>query len=193
MLTAVAYAASGLSAFEWVSSDPGVATVPVGSMETVTVTLEGVGITTLTAREPGNDNWEAGMTEWMLTVTKGTQAPSGGGSLTKAFGDSEFMLTAVAYAASGLSAFEWESSDPGVATVPVGTMETVTVTLEGVGITTLTAREPGNDNWEAGMTEWMLTVTKGTQTPSGGESLTKAFGDSEFMLTARRRTQQQSA
>ena len=165
-LTAVVDTTSGLSAFEWGSSDTGVATVPGGSMATVTVTLEGVGMTTLTAREPGNEDWEEGMTEWTLEVTQGTQVPLGGMSLTKAFGE-EFMLTATADATSGLSAFTWGSSETGVATVPGGTMATVTVTLVGVGMTTLTAREPGNLNWKEGMTEWMLMVLKGTPQISG--------------------------
>ena len=182
-LTAVADTASGLSAFTWGSSNTGIATVTtVGGGTMATVTLVGVGVTTLTAREPGNGNWEAGMTEWTLTVTKGTQAPLGGEPLTKAFGE-EFTLTAVADTTSGLSAFTWESSDTGVATVPGGTMATVTVTLVGVGMTTLTAREPGNEDWEAGMTQWTLEVTKGTQAPLGGEPLTKAFGE-EFTLAA---------
>ena len=184
ILTATEDVTSGLSGFTWQSSAPGVATVTGGRVATVTVT--GAGRTTLMVQEPGDRNWAPGEASVQLTVNKAPQTLAGGSALTRTFGDPAFALTVTGDTNSGLSDFLWMSGNSAIATVS-GPGSVATVTVAGAGMTTLTVREPGNRNWEEGMTEWTLTVLKGMQRVSvaPGPSLTRTFGtDAAFDLTA---------
>lgn len=131
--------ASG-NAVTFTSSNTNVATV-VGK----TVTIVGVGTTTITASQAGNDfyNAAADVTQ-ILAVNKGNQTITFdlGNNANKTLGAANFDLTATG-GASG-NAVTFTSSDPSVATVS-GT----TVTIVGIGTTTITASQLGNDNYKA--------------------------------------------
>ena len=143
---------------------------------------------TITVRRGGDSIYSSVIGSQVLQVTMAqTVTISEGSTLSKAFGDLPFTLTAIADTTSGLSDFTWVSSNSGVVTVTGGSTATVTVMLVGVGMTTLTVQEPGDEEWEQGEATVTLTVTKGMQLVSvtPGPSLTRTFGtDTVFDLTA---------
>lgn len=122
----------------YTSSNPGVATVSSN-----TVTIVGAGTTTITANQLGNANYLAAVpVSQILTVNKAAQ--------TIIFG----TLSAVNYSANGTvnltasgggstNPVSYTSSNPSVASVSGST-----VTIHGVGTTTLTASQLGDDNYE---------------------------------------------
>ena len=131
--------ASG-NAITFTSSNTNVATI-----SGTTVTIVGAGTTTITASQAGSlfYNAPADVTQ-TFTVNKGTQTITFdlGNNATKTFGDAAFDLTATGGASS--NAITFTSSNTGVATIS-GTK----VTIVGLGTTTITASQAGNDNYSA--------------------------------------------
>jgi hypothetical protein len=147
-----ATANSGLTV-SYASSDPTVATV-AGS----TVTILKAGSTTITATQAGNVNYNAAVSvPQTLAVNKAGQTITFGALPGKSCDDGPFGL--VATASSGL-AVSYVSSDPGVASVTDNT-----VTILKVGLTTITASQSGNVNFNAAISvPQMLTVVAGAPT-----------------------------
>ncbi|PPZ90597.1 hypothetical protein C3729_12750, partial [Cloacibacterium normanense] len=130
-------ASSGL-AVTYASSNTAVATVAANG----TVTIVGVGSTTLTASQSGNGNYNAATSVTQeLTVGKGNQTITLASTATKTTADAPYTLTQ--NASSGL-AITYASSNPAVATISGNT-----VTIVGVGTTTITANQAGNENYNA--------------------------------------------
>ena len=165
-------ASSGLTV-SYSSSNPEVATVSGN-----TITIKGVGSTTITASQPGNNNYNAATTvEQMLTVVKADQAITFDALSGKTYGDAAFELTATA--SSGL-VVAYSSSDESVATISGNT-----VTIVGAGTTTITATQSGNVNYNAATpVEQPLTVGQSGQTITFAALADKTYGDAAFTLTA---------
>lgn len=142
------------------------------------VTINGVGTTTITAYQFGNNNYNAATNvQQVLTVNKGSQTITFGAIPSKSYGDADFNLTGSA--SSGLS-LTYSSSNTSVATVTGST-----VTIVGVGSTTITAAQSGNSNYNAASdVQQVLTVTKANQTITFGALTAKVLGDSPFSLSA---------
>ncbi len=131
-----ATASSGLTV-AYTSSNPGVATV-TGS----TVTIVAPGATTITASQTGNVQYQAAApVSQTLTVNKAPQAITFATLPQKSINDAPFQLTA---SASSSLTVSYTSSNTGVATVSGST-----VTIRGVGTTTITASQAGNSNFLA--------------------------------------------
>ena len=131
-----ATASSGL-AVGYASSNPAVATV-AGS----TVTIVGVGATTLTASQAGNANFNAATpVPQTQTVVAAPQTITFGPLAAKTFGDAPFALTATA--SSGLPV-SYASSDTSVLTISGST-----ATIVGAGAATITAGQAGNASFAA--------------------------------------------
>ena len=160
------------------SSDASVATISGN-----TVTIKGIGTTTITANQAGNDNYDAATeVTQTLTVNKLTQTITFdlGSDATKTFGDADFNLTATGGASGNTVTFT--SSDASVATISGNT-----VTIVGAGTTTITASQAGNATYANALdVTQTLTVNKLAQTISFdlGSDATKTFGDADFNLTA---------
>ncbi len=169
-----ATASSGL-AVSYVSSNEAVATVSGN-----TVTIIGIGTTTITASQNGNGDYEpASDAQQVLTVTKTLQTITFSPLVSKTIGDPAFDLTATA--SSGL-AVSYVSSDEAVATISGST-----ITIIGVGTTTITASQSGNGDYEpASDAQQNLTVTiiKADQTITFDALTSATFGDANFELTA---------
>jgi hypothetical protein len=105
------------------------------------VTIVGAGETVITAKQEGNGEYEATSTERRLTVNKANQSITFETIEAKYVGDKSFDLSATA--SSGLD-IVYISSDEKVATV-----SGKTVTIVGTGITTITASQSGNTNYNA--------------------------------------------
>ena len=167
-----ATASSGLPV-SYSSSNPAVATISGN-----TVTVVGVGSTTITASQPGNTNYLAATSvPQALTVSQASQTITFGAFASKAFGDASFSLGATT--SSGLP-ITYESSNLSVATVTGNT-----VTIVGAGSTTITASQSGNTNYLAATSvPQTLTVGQASQTITFGALASKSFGDSAFSLGA---------
>ena len=167
-----ASASSGL-AVSYESSNPAVATVS-GS----TVTIVGVGSTTFTASQPGDSSYAAATpVTQTLVVNQAVQTINFPALPARTFGDSTFALTATT--SSGL-AVSYNSSNPEVAAVSGSTL-----TIVGVGSTTITAMQPGNANYAAATSvPQTLTVIQAPQTISFAALPARVYGDEPFGLTA---------
>lgn len=170
--TLTATASSGLPV-SYSSSNTSVATISGN-----TVTITGAGTTTITARQSGNKNYhEAIEIAQTLTVDKASQTINFGTLAEKTMGDAAFDLTATA--SSGL-AVNYESSNQEVATIS-GSI----VTIVGAGTTTITALQPGNENYlAASIVSQSLIVKKKSQTIAFAELADRTIGDDPFDLTA---------
>lgn len=114
------------------SSAPGVASVSGN-----TVTILGSGSTSITASQPGDATYlPAASVSQTLMVNRLVQAITFGPLSPKQLGDAPFTLNAMA--SSGLPV-SYSSSNPSVATIS-GT----TVTITGIGSTSITASQAGN-------------------------------------------------
>jgi uncharacterized repeat protein (TIGR03803 family) len=168
-----AIASSGLPVV-YSSSDPLVATVS-GS----TVTILGAGTAVITASQPGNASFRpAADVEKNLVVNKANQTITFDPLVEKSVSDAAFQLTATA--SSGLSV-GFVSSNTNVATVSGNT-----VTIVGVGSTTITASQVGNVNYNAAAdVEQVLVVNNKTgQSITFGPLTIKTYGDAPFALPA---------
>jgi hypothetical protein len=170
--TLMGTSSSGLPV-SYTSSNTSVATVS-GS----TLTIVGVGTSTITASQTGNANFNpATSVTQNLTVVKANQSITFGTLATKTFGDAAFALNATT--SSGL-AISYTSSNTNVATVSGNT-----VTIVGVGTTTITALQAGNGNFNPAIdVQQSLTVGKANQTITFNALPTKVVADVPFTLSA---------
>jgi len=124
-------------------------------------------------------NYEAVVFNVSVTVDKANQTITfeGGAWQSKTYGDASFEITATA--SSGLTV-EFDSSDETVATV------NSPVTIVGAGTTTITATQPGDDNWNAATpVQHDLEVDQlaVTVTPTPGLSKEEGASDPTFTYT----------
>lgn len=171
-LTLTGSSSSGLDV-TYTSSNPAVATISGN-----TVTLVGFGTTTITASQTGNANYNAASSiARPLNVTKGAQTITFAALTDKFVGDADFSLSQNTDAGLGIT---YVSSNPAVATVSGNT-----VTIIGVGTTTITASQSGNTNYNAAVNvSQNLTVNKQNQTISFSALPSKNVGDIDFALSA---------
>ncbi len=171
-LELTAKASSGLPVV-YKSSNTAVATI-VGNIATIV----GIGTTTITASQEGNDNYfAAAEVARTLTVNKGSQTITFAALNSVTFGSAPFALTALA---SSELAITYSSNNTEIATVAGNT-----VTIVGVGTTKILASQEGDANYDpAADVEQILTVNKGDQAISFGALADKTFGDAAFVLNA---------
>ena len=131
-LTLTATSSSNLP-ISYTSSNPNVATV-FGNL----VTIVGIGTTTITASQNGNTFYTAATpVSQSLTIIQATQTITFNALASKVLGDAPFTLSASG-GASG-NAITYVSSNPSVASVSGNS-----ITIVGVGTTTITASQLGN-------------------------------------------------
>jgi hypothetical protein len=170
--TLSATTSSGLPA-AYTSSNTAVATISGNS-----VTIVGVGTSTITANQAGNDSFNsaANVTQ-TLAVNKASQTITFATLSAKTFGDANFTLSTTA--SSGLP-ITYSSSNTAVATVSGNT-----VTVVGVGTSTITASQAGNDSFAAAANvNQTLTVNKASQTITFAALPAKTYADTSFALSA---------
>jgi len=96
----------------------------------------------------------------------------------KTYGDDGFKITVTPDATSKLDNFTITSSDANVATVDASG----NVIIKGAGITTLSVKEAGNDEYAAFEKTWKLTVDKAKVTITA-DNITKKIGQNDPKLT----------
>jgi gliding motility-associated-like protein len=155
------------------SSNAAVATVSGN-----TVTIVGQGTTTITASQAGNDHFNpATAVDQVLTVTPATQTITFNALANRCVLDAPFTLNATA--SSGL-AVSYASSNTAVATVSGNT-----ITIVGIGTTTITASQAGNAQFApADNVAQTLTITRCDQTVTFEAIPDKFITDEPFTITA---------
>jgi Leucine-rich repeat (LRR) protein/sugar lactone lactonase YvrE len=164
-------ASSGLT-INYSSSDPSIASV-AGNM----ITVLAAGTTTITASQSGNASYNAAPdVSQVLTVGKGNQIITFNPLVAKTFGAPPFILTASS--SSGLQV-SYSSSNTLVAKISGDT-----VIIVGAGISTITAGQAGDANFNPALVSQTLLVNKANQTITFNSLPIKNFGDPDFSLTA---------
>jgi hypothetical protein len=136
-----------LGTFSYTSSNESVATIS-GS----TVTIVGLGSTTITAIQAYDDNHRSASISATLTVGKATPDLSNFPNMIKTtLDDAQFTINQPNTLSSG--SFSYSSSDESIATI-LGN----TVTIFGTGTVTITATQAATDNYESGSIRATLTI-----------------------------------
>jgi hypothetical protein len=166
-----AVSSSGLP-IEYTSSNTNVATISGN-----TVTIVGLGKTIITAKQIGNDSYNAAVeVSQELIIAKETQKINFTLSIDIEFGAESFDLEATS--SSGLP-ITYTSSNTNVIAI-----SGVRVTVVGAGETIITARQEGNDLYESSVAEQRVVVDKSDQTITFNELGGKTIGDEPFDLSA---------
>lgn len=165
--------ASSALTVTYTSSNPAVATVS-GEM----VTIVGVGTTTITASQAGDNTYlPAANVQRTLTVNKADQTISFDPLSAVTFGVAPFQITATSTSNLGVT---FSSSNTAVATVTGNT-----VTVVGGGTATITASQAGNANYNpAPGVPRTLTVNPTTQTITFAALPEMVLGDPPVTLVA---------
>ena len=125
------------------------------------VTIVGLGPTTITVSQVETTNYNAPSDATaILTVIKGTPTLSAFSISSKIFGISPFAVTAPA-SQNTVGTFHYTSDTPGVATIT----DSGTITVVGVGSTTITANQDATTNFNA-PTPITATLTVAKATPT---------------------------
>jgi hypothetical protein len=159
--------ASSTLAITYTSSNSAIATITGNS-----VVIKGAGNVIITASQAGDGTYNAALNvSRTLTIAKASQTITfGSQSTTRTFGDVPFALNPLATASSGL-AVSYTSSNASVATIAGSTL-----TIVGAGETTITASQPGNENWgEAATKTQLITINKAVLTVTAAAK-TKVYG-----------------
>jgi hypothetical protein len=148
--------ASG-NAVTFTSSNTAIATC--SGTNGATVTIEGAGSCLITANQAGNASWNAAAAvSRTLTVGKATPVISNFDDISKSFDAVPFTLNA---SSASTGAFTYTSANSAV-----GTISGNTVTVQGVGTSTLTANQAADNNYFAASATATLTVGQAAQTIS---------------------------
>jgi sugar lactone lactonase YvrE len=142
------------------------------------VTITGPGTAAITASQAGNTTWSPMTQTVTLTVLKAGQSITGLNDIYKNSADAPFTLPSAA--SSGLSV-TYSSSNVSVATISGNT-----VTITGVGTTTITANQYGNKMYDAATpVSVTMTVTKASanQMIPGFTDMYRFFGDPAVTLS----------
>jgi len=169
----IATSTSGLPV-SFTSSNPAIL-----SISGTTATLHSSGTTIITASQGGDTNFNAAedVTQEVFINNKMYQTITFEEIPDKTYGDAPFELTATSN--SGLT-ISYASSDTQVATID-GSL----VTIIGVGSTTITARQSGNDIYEpAEEVDQELVVVKQDQLITFETIPDKTLGDPSFSISA---------
>jgi alpha-tubulin suppressor-like RCC1 family protein len=157
--------------FSYVSSDTSVATISGN-----TVTIVGVGTTTITATQAETTNYISGTIIASFQVSRAVLSISDFSISTKTYGDSPFTITPPASNSNG--SFIYISADHSVATISGDT-----ITIVGVGTASILAVQEKTSNYASGTITTSFQVDKATPSISGFSIQTKTVGDSPFTIT----------
>jgi hypothetical protein len=161
---------NGAGAFTYTSSNTDVATI-AGS----TITIVGIGSSTITATQATTTNFLAGTITATFTVIPGTSTLTNFSVPAKTTGDTTFSLVPPTTPSNG--AFTYTSSNTAVATINGST-----VTIVGAGSSTITATQATTANFASAMISSLFTVNRITTVLSGFSVSAKTFGDASFAL-----------
>jgi hypothetical protein len=168
--TITAPTSNSTGAFTYSSSNTAVATV-AGN----TITIVGVGTSTITASQAASTNYLAKTITATFTTSKGTPVLTNFSIPTKFIGNSAFTITAPTSNSTG--AFTYTSSNTAVATVAGST-----ITIVGIGMSTITATQAATTNFLTASTTALFTVNNTLPSITNFSVPTKTFGDAPFTI-----------
>jgi hypothetical protein len=148
------------------------------STSPATVHLGHVGSCTITASQAGDSNWNAAddVTR-TFSINKASQTISFAALSNKTYGDSAFTLSASA--SSGLDVSFTTQDDCYLGS------DGVTLHLTNAGTCTVTASQPGNDDYNAASdVSRTFTIAKADQTIDFASLADKTYGDADFGVSA---------
>jgi gliding motility-associated-like protein len=164
--------ASGGGIIEYASSNQAVATVVLHKLR-----FTGVGSSTITAIQQGNETYAPAVYSRPLTVLKGDQSITFDPLPAKTYGDADFSAGAIS--SSGLPV-TLESSNTAVAIINGGL-----ISITGAGTAIITASQPGNENYNPAVSvQQTLIVSKASQTIVFNPLPVVQYGDNDFTITA---------
>ena len=156
-------------AFSYTSSDTSVATISGNA-----VSIQGAGATTITVTQAANGSYSSGITTATLTVSK-VPVTLTLADINKLFTDADFAITNPASSSSG--AFTYASSDTSVATISGNTLS-----IQGVGTSTISVSQAETATYAAGSTTATLTVSLDTGSISLAD-ISKLTTDTPFTIS----------
>jgi len=157
--------------FSYSSSNTSVATISGN-----TITIVGAGTATITATQATTETHTSATTTTTLQVDKITTSITGFSIPSKTFGNSTFTITSPTSNSNG--SFSYTSSNTSVATISGNT-----ITIVGVGSTTITASQAETTSYTSATLTTTFQVSKGTPSITGFSIPTKTYGDSSFTIT----------
>jgi hypothetical protein len=157
--------------FNYVSSNLSVATISGN-----TITIIGVGSATITATQAETASYSSGTKTALFTVTRASPTIATLSIPSKTFGEVPFLITNPSSNSDG--SFNYISSDSSVATISGNT-----ITIIGIGNTTITATQSATTNYFSGTTSTLFSVTKATPTIATLFIPSKIYGDGPFLIT----------
>ena len=123
----------------------------VASVSGNTVTIQGAGSTIVTVNQAADSNYNSATATMTLTVVKANPTITFD-DITKVLSDPDFSLSA---SSNSSGAFTYSIANSGVATV-----SGASVSLEGLGSTTVTVNQAADNNYNSGTASMTLTVNK---------------------------------
>lgn len=138
--------------------------------------IVGLGTSTITAYQGGNNNYSAASANQVLFVSKASQTITFSPILTRPYGSADFNLTATA--SSGLE-ITYTSSNSSVATVINGRIHIV-----GVGSTLISASQSGDTYYNSTLQTQTFIVTKASQTITFGTIPEQIYENGDYLLEA---------
>jgi hypothetical protein len=156
--------------FSYTSSNLSVATISGN-----TITIVGVGVSTITANQAETTNYTSGTITTTFQVNKSSPTITNFSIPTKTYGDTAFTITPPTSNSSG--SFSYTSSNLSVATISGNT-----ITIVGAGVSTITANQASTTNYTSGTITTIFQV-KLTPTITNFFIPTKIYGDVPFTIT----------
>jgi gliding motility-associated-like protein len=160
--------------FTYSSSDPSVATIVDEN-----IIINKVGTVSITASLASTSNWKGASISTTFKVLKLTPILAGISTLTKRTIDADFTYDVSSTVS--LNPIVYRSSDISVATV---NSSTGSISIQGIGNTTITASQAATFNHNETSTTLTLTVIKADPTLGEVSDINKVFGDANFMVSA---------
>jgi hypothetical protein len=158
--------------FTYTSSNTEVATI-----DGITVTIVGMGTSTITAVQESTDYFISGTVSTSLVVENVKPVVTDFSVPEKTFGDAAFSVVAPTSNSDGI--FTYTSSNTAVATVAGST-----ITIVSAGTSTITASQAITADYGSAKITAALTVNKATPTITNFSAITKTFGNAAFSLVA---------
>jgi uncharacterized protein YjdB len=156
--------------FSYTSSDLSVATISGN-----TITIVGIGSSTITATQAGTTNYTQGLITTTFQVNKSTPTITNFSIQSKIIGDAPFTINQPTSNSSGL--FSYTSSNLSVATISGNT-----ITIVGVGTSTITASQEETTNYTQRQIATTFQVNKSTPTITNFSIQSKTFGNAPFTI-----------
>ena len=153
-----------------------IADSPVATVSGSTVSISGAGSTIITVNQLLSGIYKAATATATLTVNK--IAPTILSEIvTKIYGDPDFSVSAIS---SSTGTFSYQVMDTSVAS----NTGTNSITITGVGTTTIIISQTADVNFSTGSKTIILYVSKADPTIITSNVVTKTYGDPDFNLTA---------